>query len=97
MYVVIEDGVGGGGGNALNTMMMSFASLGAVAIGVGVAGLLQSSTATALLAVSFAGSGLIAVVRADAVGESSVKVLTVGGRAPGSADYPLQPSWPSGA
>ncbi len=35
--------------------------LGALAIGTAVAGLLQSSTATALLAVSFAGRGLIAV------------------------------------
>jgi hypothetical protein len=37
-----------------------------------------------------AGNGLIAVVRADAVGEQQVKVLTVDGKAPGSADYPLR-------
>ncbi len=36
------------------------------------------------------GSGLIAVVRADAADGNSVKVLTVGGYALGSADYPLR-------
>jgi hypothetical protein len=44
-------------------------------------------TAVAFVA---SGSGLIAVVRADAVGAESVKVLTVGGSALGSADYPLR-------
>jgi len=44
-------------------------------------------TAVAFVA---SGSGLIAVVRADAVDEESVKVLTVGGSAPGAADYPLR-------
>jgi hypothetical protein len=44
-------------------------------------------TAVAFVA---AGSGLIAVVRADAIGDNPVKVLTVGGMAPGSADYPLR-------
>ena len=44
-------------------------------------------TAVAFVA---SGSGLIAVVRADAVGAESVKVLTVGGSALGSADYTLR-------
>jgi phosphate:Na+ symporter len=41
--------------------------LGAFAMGAGVAGLVQSSTATALLAVSFAASGLIAIAPGLAV------------------------------
>ena len=44
-------------------------------------------TAVAFVA---SGRGLIAVVRADAVGDEPVKVLTVGGRAPDAADYPLR-------
>ncbi|HSR71298.1 MAG TPA: Na/Pi cotransporter family protein [Kiloniellales bacterium] len=41
--------------------------LNACAIGVGIAGLLQSSTATALLSVSFAGRGLVATAPALAI------------------------------
>jgi hypothetical protein len=36
------------------------------------------------------GRGMIAVVRADAVGDEPVKVLTVGGSAPNAAEYPLR-------
>ena len=47
----------------------------------------SDETAVAFVA---SGSGLIAVVRVDAVGEEPVKVLTVGGMKPDSADYPLR-------
>lgn len=55
-------------------------------------GLAPKVVSTDEIAVAFvaAGRGLIAVVRADAVGEKPVQVLTVDGNAPGSADYPLR-------
>lgn len=55
-------------------------------------GLAPKVVATNETAVTFvaSGRGLIAVVRADAVGDEPVKVLTVGGRAPDAADYPLR-------
>jgi hypothetical protein len=41
---------------------------------------------------SFVGSGqgLIAVIRADAVGNGPARVLTIDGKSPASADYPLR-------